>query len=341
MSQTTEQQRPNNPYARMTNLADARLGAEAIHCTDDFFADMNRMLQNHDPVWKEGVYDDTGKWMDGWESRRKRQQGHDHCTVRLGLPGRIRGLNIDTSFFTGNYAPSVSLEACYMEQGDPTDDTQWQEVQPALNLQGDSHHIQAINCDDVFTHVRLHMYPDGGVARLRIYGEVVKDWSAQTDDLVDLAAMGNGGRALLCSDEHFGTMDNILAPGRGINMGDGWETARRRIPGFDWVIIALGHAGTVSEIEVDTAHFKGNFPDSCSIQAAFVEGGSDEQMASQSLYWSELLPSQKMSMDHIHTYTNEVANLGPVTHVRLNIFPDGGVSRLRIKGQIIIAGKQS
>jgi allantoicase len=146
---------------------------------------------------------------------------------------------------------------------------------------------------------------------------------------------------LLCSDEHFGTMDNILAPGRGINMGDGWETARRRIPGFDWVIIALGHAGTVSEIEVDTAHFKGNFPDSCSIQAAFVEGGSDEQMASQSLYWSELLPSQKMSMDHIHTYTNEVANLGPVTHVRLNIFPDGGVSRLRIKGQIVIAGKQS
>jgi allantoicase len=254
--------------------------------------------------------------------------------VRLGLPGRIRGLNIDTSFFTGNYAPSVSLEACFMVEGDPTDDTQWQEVQAALNLQGDSHHIQAINCNDVFTHVRFHMYPDGGVARLRIYGEVVKDWAAEANDLVDLAAMGNGGRALLCSDEHFGTMDNILAPGRGINMGDGWETARRRIPGFDWVIIALGHAGSVSEIEVDTAHFKGNFPDSCSIQAAFVEGGSDEQMAAQSLYWSELLPSQKLSKDHIHGYTNEVVDLGPVTHVRLNIFPDGGVSRLRIKGRL-------
>jgi len=334
-------QQSNNPYARMTNLADARLGAEAIHCTDDFFADMNRMLQSHDPVWKEGVYDDTGKWMDGWESRRKRQQGHDHCTVRLGLPGRIRGINFDTTYFTGNYAPSVSLEACYVAQGDPTDDTAWQPVQTALNLLGDSHHIQAVNCDQVFSHVRLHIYPDGGIARLRIYGEVVKDWTAQTNELVDLAAMGNGGRALLCSNEHFGTMDNILAPGRGINMGDGWETARRRIPGFDWVIVALGHGGTVSDIEVDTAHFKGNFPDSCSIQGAFVDGGSDEQMAAQSLYWPELLPSQKLGRDQIHHFSNEVQELGPITHVRLNIFPDGGVSRLRIKGRIMTQGKTS
>lgn len=341
MTQPQNPQRAANPFARMTNLADARLGAEAIHCTDDFFADMSRMLQTHDPVWKEGVYDDNGKWMDGWESRRKRQQGHDYCTVRLGLPGRIRGLNIDTSFFTGNYAPSVSLEACYLAAGDPTEHTQWQTVQAALNLQGDSHHIQTINCEAVFSHVRLHIFPDGGVARLRVYGEVVKDWAAQAHDLVDLAALGNGGRALLCSNEHFGTMENILAPGRGINMGDGWETARRRIPGFDWVIVALGHAGTVSEIEVDTAHFKGNFPDSCSIQAAFVEGGSDEQMAAQSLYWPELLPSQKLSQHQIHGYLNEVQDLGPVTHVRLNIFPDGGISRLRIKGRLVVQGQTS
>jgi allantoicase len=261
--------------------------------------------------------------------------------VRLGLPGRIRGINFDTTYFTGNYAPSVSLEACYVAQGDPTDDTAWQPVQTALNLLGDSHHIQAVNCDQVFSHVRLHIYPDGGIARLRIYGEVVKDWTAQTNELVDLAAMGNGGRALLCSNEHFGTMDNILAPGRGINMGDGWETARRRIPGFDWVIVALGHGGTVSDIEVDTAHFKGNFPDSCSIQGAFVDGGSDEQMAAQSLYWPELLPSQKLGMDQIHHFSNEVQELGPITHVRLNIFPDGGVSRLRIKGRIMSQGKTS
>ena len=323
----------HNPYVRMTNLADARIGALAIHSTDDFFADMNRMLQAHDPVWKEGVYDENGKWMDGWESRRKRGPGHDHCTVRLALAGRIKGLNVDTSYFTGNYAPSVSLQACYVADGDPTDSTQWTEVLASVSLQGDSEHIYAINDDQIYTHIRLHMYPDGGVARLRVYGEVVKDWSLETG-LVDLAAMQNGGRALLCSDEHFGRMENLLAPGRGINMGDGWETARRREPGFDWVIIALGAAGEVSEIEVDTAHFKGNFPDSCSIQGAFVAGGSDEQMAAQSLYWPEILPSQKLQMDHIHCFEEQLTTKGPITHVRLNIFPDGGVSRLRIRGKV-------
>ena len=330
----SEQNPTNNPYARMTNLADARLGAKAIHSTDDFFADMNRMLQHHAAVWKEGVYDDNGKWMDGWESRRKRGPGHDHCTVRLALPGRIKGLNIDTSYFTGNYAPSASLEACYVADGDPTDATQWQEVLSSQSLQGDSQHIHAIDDDQVYSHVRLHMYPDGGIARLRVYGEVVKDWQQLAGQEIDLAAMENGGRALLCSDEHFGVMENILAPGRGINMGDGWETARRREPGFDWVIIALGVPGEVSEIEVDTAHFKGNFPDSCNIQGAFVDGGSDEQMAAQSLYWPEILPSQKLQMDHIHQFRNEITAQGPITHVRLNIFPDGGVSRLRIRGKV-------
>jgi len=330
----SEQNLVTNPYARMTNLADARLGAKAIHSTDDFFADMNRMLQHHAPVWKEGIYDDNGKWMDGWESRRKRGPGHDHCTVRLALPGRIRGLNIDTSHFTGNYAPSASLEACYVADGDPTDATQWQEILSSRSLQGDSLHIHAVNDGQVYSHVRLHIYPDGGIARLRVYGEVVKDWQQLAGHEIDLVAMENGGRALLCSDEHFGVMENILAPGRGINMGDGWETARRREPGFDWVIIALGVPGEVSEIEVDTAHFKGNFPDSCNIQGAYVEGGSDEQMAAQSLYWPEILPSQKLQMDHIHQFRDQLIVQGPITHVRLNIFPDGGVSRLRIRGKV-------
>ena len=324
----------DNPFARMTNLADARLGAVAIACTDDFFADMNRMLQNHDPVWKEGVYDDNGKWMDGWESRRKRGPGHDYCTVRLALPGVIKGLNIDTSYFTGNYAPSVSLEACYMAAGDPDDSTTWTQVLGSVSLQGDQIHLYAIDDNTIYSHIRLHMYPDGGVARLRVYGEVVKDWQALQGQSIDLAAMENAGRAIACSDEHFGRMENILAPGRGINMGDGWETARRRKPGFDWVIVALGATGTVNEIEIDTAHFKGNFPDSCSIQGALVEGGSDEQLAAQSLYWQEILPSQKLSMDSIHCFSEQLKVVGKISHVRLNIFPDGGVSRLRIRGQV-------
>lgn len=328
----TEQAKTSNPFDRMTNLADARLGAKAITSTDDFFADMNRMLQAHDPVWKEGVYDDNGKWMDGWESRRKRGPGHDHCTVRLAVPGRIKGVNVDTRFFTGNYAPSASLEACFVGEGDPTADTQWHPILAAQTLQGDSEHLYTIEDNSTYSHVRLHIYPDGGVARLRVYGEVVKDW--KVGDTIDLAAMENGGRALICSDEHFGRMENILTPGRGINMGDGWETARRREPGFDWVIIALAAPGEVHEVVVDTGHFKGNYPDTCSIQGAYVEAGADQQLTPQSLYWSELLPSQKLTMDAIHEYRDELNSLGPITHIRLNIFPDGGVSRLRIMGKV-------
>ncbi|MCY1239594.1 allantoicase [compost metagenome] len=149
----------------------------------------------------------------------------------------------------------------------------------AVELQGNSHHYHEISNDQAFSHLRFNIYPDGGVARLRVYGVPFRDWSAIGDnEQVDLAAALNGGRALACSDEHFGRMSNILNPGRGINMGDGWETARRRTPGNDWVIVALGHAGEVEKVIVDTLHFKGNYPDSCSIQGAFVKGGTDSQM---------------------------------------------------------------
>ncbi len=144
----------------------------------------------------------------------------------------------------------------------------------------------------------------------------------------------NGGRALACSDEHYGSISNLINPGRGINMGDGWETARRRTPGYDWVILSLGHPGVVEKLIVDTLHFKGNYPDSCSIQAAYVKGGTESQIETQSLYWKELLPSQKLEMHQEHFFEAELQDLGPITHVRLNIFPDGGVSRLRLLGHI-------
>lgn len=319
-------------FLKYINLADARLGTKAISVTDDWFAEVSRMLSPEPPVWKEGVYDDNGKWMDGWESRRKRMEGHDHAVIKLGVPGVIKGVDIDTSFFTGNYPPSASLEACYSPNGDPTDDTQWTELLPSVELQGDNHHLHAIQSDQPWTHLRFHIYPDGGIARLRVYGIPHKDWSQETGT-VDLAAALNGGRALACSDEHYGTKNNILNPGRGINMGDGWETARRRTPGNDWVIVALGHPGVIESVLVDTLHFKGNYPDSCSIQAAYVTGGTDSQIETQSLFWRELLPSQKLEMHREHEFTDAVRNIGPVTHVRLNIFPDGGISRLRLFGK--------
>lgn len=320
-------------FEQYVNLADEKIGAVAIYATDDFFADKSRLISSAQPVFKEDLYDDNGKWMDGWESRRKRGEGYDYCVVRLGFAGTIKGLDIDTSFFTGNYPPSASVDACYSPDGDPTETTEWQEILPSQSLQGDSHHEHAIDNEQVFTHVRLNIYPDGGVARLRVYGLPSVDWEKTAADVeVDLAALENGGRALACSDEHFGKKANILRPGRGENMGDGWETARRRTPGNDWVIVALGHPGTVNKVAVDTAHFKGNFPDSCSIQAAYVQGGTDDQVATQSLFWRELLPSQKLAADSIHEFSDQVNDIGPITHVRLNIFPDGGISRLRLFG---------
>ncbi|WP_432474212.1 allantoicase [Amphritea sp. HPY] len=322
-------------FQKFINLADARLGSKATFVTDDWFAAVDRMLQPEAPVWKEGVFDDNGKWMDGWESRRKRFEGYDFAVIRLGVPGVIKGIEIDTSFFTGNFPPSASLEACFCPEGDPADNAEWTELLGAVSLNGDSQHLHAVADDRPWTHIRFNIFPDGGVARLKVYGIPYLDWSnIGSDQEIDLAASLSGGRALACSDEHFGTMSNILNPGRGINMGDGWETARRRTPGNDWVIVALGHPGEISRIVVDTLHFKGNYPDSCSIQAAYVKGGTDEQIETQSLFWKELLPAQKLEMHQEHEFVEQIRNTGPITHIRLNIFPDGGVSRLKLFGNI-------
>ncbi|GAB7531805.1 allantoicase [Pseudomonas sp. 3A(2025)] len=322
------------PFEKYVNLADARLGTRILSVTDDWFADANRLFQPHPAVWKEGVFDDNGKWMDGWESRRKRFEGYDSAVIRLGVAGVIKGVDIDTSYFTGNYPPSASLEACFLAEGDPDDSTEWFELLPSVELQGNSHHYHAIDANQPFSHLRFNIYPDGGVARLRVHGIPYRDWSTvSTEQTLDLASALNGGRSIACSDEHYGSMGNLLNPGRGVNMGDGWETARRRTPGNDWVIVALGHPGVIEQVIVDTLHFKGNYPDSCSIQGAFVKGGTDSQIETQSLFWRELLPSQKLNMHAEHAFSEQIKDLGPITHVRLNIFPDGGVSRLRLLGK--------
>ena len=320
-------------FARLwVDLAQPRLGAAAIHATDDFFAPKERMIDPAPPVFIPGKYDDNGKWMDGWESRRRRGPGHDHCTIRLGRPGVIKGVDIDTSFFTGNYPPAASLEAWH-GAADPGPEASWTEIVPATRLGGNAHHYLGVADDRVWTHVRLHIYPDGGIARLRVYGQVHCDWDRlDRRNPIDLAALENGGRALACNDRHYGSPQNLLAPGRAADMGDGWETRRRREPGHDWAIIALAHRGVVRGVEVDTAHFKGNFPDRCSIQAAHVEGGTEDSLVTQAMFWRTLLPEQKLEMDRLHSFAAEIADLGPVTHVRFNIIPDGGVSRLRLWG---------
>ncbi len=319
---------------RWINLAQPRLGARPVFCTDEFFAAAERMLDPEPPIFIPGKYDEYGKWMDGWETRRRRDGGYDSCVVKLGLPGIIKGVEIDTTHFTGNYPPAASLYGCYSD-GDPDATTHWESLVHSINLQGNSRHYVSVGDGGTWTHVRLNIYPDGGIARLRVYGQVQCDWEKRDREAVyDLCSMENGGRPISWSDAHFGLPQNLLAPGRGANMGDGWETQRRRQPGNDWCIIALGHPGIINEIIIDTAHFKGNYPERCSIKAAFVEGGTDESLITQSMFWPMLLQEQRMQADTVHTFTQDIQNLGPISHVRLNMHPDGGVSRLRLLGTL-------
>jgi len=318
---------------RYTNLADPRLGTHIVACSDEFFAEASRMLQRQPAIFVADKYDDNGKWMDGWETRRKRHAGYDWCIVRLGVPGRVSGVDIDTSFFTGNYPASASLEACYAPDEVLDEHTVWTEILPNQTLSPDQHHVSLIKHDTVITHLRLNIYPDGGIARLRVYGQVMHETA--TSGEVDLIALAQGGRVVAYSDAHYGHPENLLSPGRGINMGDGWETRRRRSPGHDWCIIALGQAGRVSRIEIDTAHFKGNFPAFCSIQAVYVEQATDAQLIPQSMFWQPLLPDQPLQMDHIHSYLSEILAHERISHVRINMIPDGGISRVRLWGQVV------
>jgi allantoicase len=320
------------------NLASARLGARGLYATDEFFAPLERMLQDVPASFDPDLYDDNGKYMDGWESRRKRVPGHDWAIVKLAMPGRIFGFDVDTSYFTGNYPPHCSIEAAFVEDGDPTDATVWTEILAMSPLGPSAHHFfENAGKEKIWTHLRLHIYPDGGVARLRVYGSAYFDWSkVGASEEVDFGYIFNGAKSLAWSDAHYGHPDKMLGPGRGINMGDGWETKRRRGPGHDWAVIRLGHPGTIKRVIVDTAFFKGNFPDTCELLGAYLPDLGDmlsEVDTAASENWKPILTRTKLQMDHIHEYgADAIADIGPVTHVRIAMHPDGGIMRLRLFG---------
>jgi len=326
-------------FTTLIDLASERLGGKVLYATDDFFAEKENLIKPGRGIIITDKYTDRGKWMDGWESRRKRIPGHDWAIIQLATPGRITGFDIDTNFFLGNHPPFASIEAVNItNQNTISDwgnvDLSWQEILTKSQLDAGSQNFYASQSNEIFTHLKLHMYPDGGIARLKVYGEVFKNWDIISEnEEVDLVAAENGGLAIACNDMFFSAMGNLIMPGRGINMGDGWETKRNRILGNrDWVILKLGKSGTIGRIIVDTCHFKGNYPDTCSIEACHAE--NDEDVLSNKVEWKTLLPPSKLSADHIHEFTNEVISIGKISHVRLNIFPDGGISRLRLFGKI-------
>ncbi len=319
---------------RFPNLASPRFGSRVASASDEFFGAKERLIFDAPPVFISDKYDDHGKWMDGWESRRKRNEGHDWCIIELGAHGIIHGVEIDTSYFTGNYPPGASIDAC-APNVDTDDPSVWTTILPAVVLEGDKRQFLAINDDNVWGAVRLNILPDGGVARLRLYGEVAPSWGAAGDDaLVELSALRNGGRIIAYNDAHYGDLWALLSEGRGKTMGDGWETRRRREPGNDWIIIALAARGVVEAIEIDTAHFKGNFPDSASVEGIDFSGESEATLLDGAARWHKVLQQRKLQADTVHEFTGaDICSPEPVTHVRLNIYPDGGVSRLRVLGR--------
>lgn len=316
------------------NLASAGLGAKPVLATDEFFAPLARMLEDAPAVFYPDRYDDHGKWMDGWETRRRRNGGHDHAVIALATRGRILGFDVDTAHFTGNYPPACRIEACNSD-GAPDETTAWREILPMQPLGPSAHHYFACADTGVWSHLRLHIHPDGGIARLRVFGQPMLDPEAKGE--IDLASALNGGRVLAFSNAHFGAYQRLLAPGRGRDMGDGWETRRLREPGNDWLILALGGRGRIKKALIDTCHFKGNFPESASLRAADLsdfKGDLDQAIVTSAMFWPTLMGRQKLIADAEHSFTAELADLGPVTHVRLDIFPDGGVSRVRLWGEL-------
>lgn len=326
-------------FTQLIDLASEKLGGAVLHANDDFFAAKENLIRAAAPVWKEGVYTDDGKWMDGWETRRRRSprldEKFDWCMVRLGMPGEIKGAVVDTAYFKGNFPSHCSLEACAAD-GQPdiafltSDAAEWREILPISELKGDSQNKFEITASGRVTHMRFKIFPDGGVARLRVYGNVLPDWDSlkNRNSEIDLAAAENGGDVIAASDEFFGHRQNLIMPGFAHDMSDGWETRRRRGPGHDWCVVKLGTAGAITRAEVDTSFFRGNYPENCTLEGGVIRGDD-----LNSVDWRPLLPMSKLHAHTRHAFDN-LGDLGAITHVRFSIFPDGGVSRLRLFGRV-------
>jgi allantoicase len=333
-------------FSNLVDLASAALGGSAVGASDDFFAEASALVEPGEPRFDPDRYTERGKWMDGWESRRRRDGAHDYAVVELGVPGKVLGLDLDTRHFVGNHPPFASVDGLRAPRGTPLGELlalRWWPLLSQVSLRAGAQNLFAAHAEAPVSHVRLNVFPDGGEARLRVYGEVEpfsvlpehddESRALVPGELFDLVALKNGGRALACSDARFGSMNQLLMPGRARVMGEGWETRRGRPPDHrnDWLIARLAARGTPAVVEIDTNHYRGNFPERCSLEGIDRPHATTIDLLSGA--WHEILPVLPLRASTRHFFTEELMARGPLSHVRLNIFPDGGVSRLRIWGK--------
>jgi allantoicase len=317
------------PLSEPIDLASNAIGGRVVYANDELFADRRHLIRPEPSAWQPGTYGPDGKIYDGWETRRRRDGGdRDFAIVRLGAPGVIRSVVVDTAHFRGNYPPYASIEATAGE-GHPIaqelPESAWTTLLPKSALKGDSPNPFDVVNDQRWTHVRLSIYPDGGVARLRVLGDVVPDPRMLTGT-VDLAGLVNGGRVIGCSDMFYSSAGNLIRPGHTATIAEGWETARRRDGGHDWVLFALAGAGRVRRAEIDTSHFTGNAPGEARLVGIDARTGSLEDETA----WREILPRTRLRPDTLHRFRIGSDSL---THVRMEVFPDGGMSRVRLFGE--------
>jgi len=319
----------------LIDLAQPRLGSKIIFKTDDFFASAHRVIDPTPPIFKEELFDKNGKWMDGWESRRKRISGHDYLIIKLGKPGSISKVDVDTSHFNGNQPSMISLEGCNSKSKN-LKGLKWKTIIKKKKTKANSHHFFNTVSKSIFTHIKLNIFPDGGVARLRLYGNISKENNIFTNKNINLASLLNGASVIACNNEHFGKAENILAPGKAKNMGDGWETRRRRNKGFDWLILNSIKGKKIDKIEISTHHFKGNFPSHCSLQATFIPSKkSSNSIVKSSNKWKFLMHKVNLSANKTHKFKNKLMKNDKINFIKINIFPDGGISRFKIFGKLI------
>ncbi|KZT08359.1 allantoicase [Laetiporus sulphureus 93-53] len=321
-------------FSTATELSSVALGGSVVSVSDEFFAEAFHLLLVEPAPSLKGQFGPKGALFSGWESRRHNPT-YDWCIIKLGTTGSVFGFDVDTAHFNGNEAPQVSVDAMYLPADAPppdVDDHRWTEILPKVDLGPSSRHLFKINAIPMVNYVKLNMYPDGGIARFRVYGLVTPVFPSDLSVAFDLAHVFSGGRVVFTSDQHFGVGSNLILPGRGKDMGDGWETKRSRQKGHkDWAIIKLGDIGYLSHAEIDTAHFKGNFPESCELHATRSNELIPNDVPEDK--WTLVLPRTKLGPHRQHYFQLENVDSAPFTHVRVTIYPDGGIKRVRIIGR--------